>query len=237
MKNVELEMQISADLETAVLNGDLPRSIRWTRIASDTIDRLVSFISGEWLLSGLGLSNGGSVIVLRALFVALWVLLLVFPASLAIKDILNPARGWTFDAHRLAKYMTDHLTSVAIVFGSVYTALYARFAAQWRYLADVYNKIKEAEVKYSGQGDAALLRLAEWKAGFAEDAEELHLATKKIFAQVIRTWLAKTEVRDAFIRYAAGGEARYRNLMKAVLWAVRIDSEGSRHSHARSPDV
>ncbi len=144
--------------------------------------------------------------------------------GLAIKDVLDPARDWTFDLKRLGQYMAHHLTAVAVVFGSVYTALYASFAAQWRYLAEVYNKIKEAEVKYSTQSDAAQ-RIAEWKAGFAEDAEELHLATKKIFAQVIRTWLAKAEVKQAFVRYTAGGEDRYRNLMKNVLWAVRIDSE------------
>lgn len=233
MNDVKNKMQNAAELEVEVLQGDLPRSIRQTRKISDRIDCAVNIISGEWLLGALGLSNGGSVIVLRALFVALWALFLLCPMSLAVKDVLDPTRGWTFDANRLTQYMVHHLTSAAVVFGSVYTALYARFAAQWRYLADVYNKIKEAEVKYSNQENAAE-RIAEWKAGFAEDAEELHLATKKIFAQVIRTWLAKADVRDAFIKYTAGGEERYRNLMKSVLWAVRIDSEKPRSERAPS---
>lgn len=90
-------------------------------------------------------------------------------------------------------------------------------------------------MKYSTQTGAAE-RIAEWKAGFAEDAEELHLATKKIFAQVIRTWLDKAEVKDAFIRYTEGGEDRYRNLMKNVLWAVRVDSQNPRPRRAPSGD-
>ncbi|MFM0489083.1 hypothetical protein [Paraburkholderia graminis] len=209
-------------VEHELLHAGAPARVRASRRLSDGIDCIVNRISGEWLLSKRGLSNGGSVIVLRALFVSLLVLFIVEPASLAIKDILDPARAWTFDGRRLAHYLVTHLTTIAVVFGSVYTALYARFAAQWRYLADVYNKIKEAEVKYSTQQNAAD-RLAEWKAGFAEDAEELHLATKKIFAQVIRTWLADEKVKAAFIRYTTGGEERYRNLMSSVLWAVRAD--------------
>lgn len=209
-------------VEHELLQAGVPAGVRASRRLSDGIDCIVNRISGEWLLSKRGLSNGGSVIVLRALFVSLLVLFIVEPASLAIKDVLDPARAWTFDGRRLAHYLVTHLTTTAVVFGSVYTALYARFAAQWRYLADVYNKIKEAEVKYSTQANAAD-RLAEWKAGFAEDAEELHLATKKIFAQVIRTWLADEKVKAAFIRYTTGGEERYRNLMSSVLWAVRAD--------------
>ncbi|KVC70838.1 hypothetical protein [Burkholderia ubonensis] len=224
MNDAKVETPDASALEVEVLKEDVPYSVKRTRKISDTIDYAVSLISGEWLLSSVGLSNGGSVIVLRALFVALWVLLLVMPASLAVKDLLDTTRGGTFDGNRLIQYMAHHLTAAAVVFGSVYTALYARFAAQWRYLADVYNKIKEAEVKYSTQPDAAE-RLAEWKAGFAEDAEELHLATKKIFAQVIRTWLVRPEVKNAFVRYTEGGESRYQKLMKNVLWAVHIDAE------------
>jgi hypothetical protein len=134
-------------------------------------------------------------------------------------------RDWTKpDGHRLLDYWVHHFTWAAVVFGSVYTALYARFSAQWRYLADVYNKIKEAEVKYAASEEARLY-LAQWKAGFAEDAQELHLATKKIFAQVIRNWLQEPEVRKAFVQYTTGGQARYVELMKTVLWAVRADRD------------
>ncbi|MFL9858841.1 hypothetical protein PQR72_24435 [Paraburkholderia madseniana] len=232
---VSFEPKNLTAFETELLGDSVPSSLLRSRKLSDRIDYVVSGISGEWLLSKLGLSNGGSVIVLRAFFVAALVLFVVQPASLGIKDILDPTRGWAFDPRRLTSYMAHHFTSIAIVFGSVYTALYARFAAQWRYLADVYNKIKEAEVKYSTQ-EGANLRIAEWKAGFAEDAQELHLETKKIFAQVIRTWLADEIVKAAFVRYTTGGDERYRSLMRSVLWAVRVDDKSPHVAHHPSGD-
>jgi hypothetical protein len=175
--------------------GDPPRFVERARKISDRLDKTTNLISAEWLLSSLGLSNGGSVIVVRALFVALWVLIL---------------------------YPAHPLTPAAVVFGFVYTALYTRFAVQWRYLADVYNKIKEAEVKYSTQ-NVTEERFAEWKAGFAKDAEDLHLATKKMFAPVISTWLASADVRTEFLKYTAGDEHRYENLLQNaddVRWRI-----------------
>src|SRR5689334_5518883 len=126
MNDDKTKMPDAAALEAEVLKGEVPFSVKRTRKISDKIDYTVSLISGEWLLSSVGLSNGGSVIVLRALFVALWVLLLVIPASLAVKDLLDSTRGWTLDVYRLTQYMVHHFTAVAVVFGSVYTALYAR---------------------------------------------------------------------------------------------------------------
>ncbi|MFJ2991213.1 hypothetical protein [Pandoraea sp. NPDC087047] len=205
----------------------MPAGIRRTRKVSHAIDAVVNVISGEWLLSWAGLSNGGSVIILRALFVAAWVLFLIIPLSCGLKDMLDQTRGWSFDWPHLVEFVTNRMTLVAVVFGSVYTALYARFSAQWRYLADVYNKIKEAEVKYSSQEEAAG-KIAEWKAGFAEDAEELHLATKKIFAQVIKTWLADELVAIAFKKHTTGGSPRYENLLNKVSWAVHPDADNRR---------
>ncbi len=57
-------------VEVEALKGDVPPLVKRTRRISDRIDYTVSLISGEWLLSSLRLSNGGSVIVLRAIFVA-----------------------------------------------------------------------------------------------------------------------------------------------------------------------
>jgi hypothetical protein len=219
------EPKMDTEIEAELLRASVPPEVLKSRKISDRVDQIVNCLSGEWLFSRLRLSNGGSVILLRAFFVSVWVFLIVLPVSLGVKDILDPSRDWTKpDFHRLAEYLVHHFTWSAVVFGSVYTALYARFAAQWRYLADVYNKIKEAEVKYSTQIESQP-HIAEWKAGFAEDAQELHLATKKIFAQVIRNWLQDPTVKKAFIAYTTGGEDRYAELMKSVLWAVKADKE------------
>lgn len=63
------------------------------------------------------------------------------------------------------------------VFTATYAALYARFSAQWSYLAGVYNQMMatQSEIEPSGKQPNALEEIQLWKAGFAEDAEDLHL--------------------------------------------------------------
>jgi hypothetical protein len=98
------------------------------------------------------------------------------------------------------------------LFAAVYAGLYARFSSQWSYLANVYNQIKAAESR--GGCDAS--RLAEWKAGFIEDAQDLHLALKPLFASVIRAWGSEAEVKGSFETYAPGGALRLAKLMSRV---------------------
>lgn len=99
---------------------------------------------------------------------------------------------------------------------AIYTALYARFASQWAYLANLFNQIKASEIKKVDNPS----ELTAWKAGFIEDCEDLHLATKPMFATLIHVWLTDEkygkDVIDAFIKYAPGGKTRYLNLLKRV---------------------
>jgi hypothetical protein len=60
------------------------------------------------------------------------------------------------------------------------TPPYARFSSQWSYLAGVYNQIKAAECRTGFQETV----LAQWKAGFIEDAADLHLLRKAMFASI-----------------------------------------------------
>ena len=76
----------------------------------------------------------------------------------------------------------------------MYAALYSRFASQWTYLAGVYNQIKMAE----SRTDRDPRKIAEWKAGFIVDAEELHLVRKPLFAEVVRAWRKDAAVEDAY---------------------------------------
>jgi hypothetical protein len=59
-----------------------------------------------------------------------------------------------------------------------------------------------------------------WQAGFIEDAEELHLATKPMFANVIVSMLEKPGVKEWFIKGAPGGEKRMALLEARVRLAV-----------------
>ncbi|HEX2451656.1 MAG TPA: hypothetical protein VHJ69_10965 [Gemmatimonadales bacterium] len=103
------------------------------------------------------------------------------------------------------------------ILAAVYAALYARFAAQWTHLAGLYNQIKAAEVR-AAESDTEKTKqaLANWKAGFIEDADALHLATKPMFAVIIRHWLAEEVVRSEYLAYGLYGQQRLPQLEKDI---------------------
>lgn len=114
---------------------------------------------------------------------------------------------------------------IGTLFGAAYAALYARFASQWGYLADVYNQIKAAEARASQDDTSAAKIIAEWKAGFIEDAEHLHLATKSQFASIIIAWSKQTGVKEAYEAHTIGGDARFSALMGKVIRAQAMNAE------------
>lgn len=164
-----------------------------------------SFLSGEWYLADGYVPNGGSAVVVRSAWVTSWVMLTV----LTVWNILKPCEVCTFQREILAKDLIALAPWTGAVFGGVYLAFYARFAAQWTYLANLYNQIKQAEVL--GVQDANAL--AQWKAGFIEDALELHLASKSNIAGVIRAWSLSNEVRECFLKYTPNGEVRWSHVL------------------------
>jgi hypothetical protein len=94
-------------------------------------------------------------------------------------------------------------------------------ASQWSYLAGVYNTIVKAildrEDKYkddcrSDSFPCESETLAFWIASFIEDAEDLHLATKRAFAPAIRAWLDVPKVAEAFDSAAPGAKDRRQHL-------------------------
>ena len=117
---------------------------------------------------------------------------------------------------------TNTLPWFGAIFAAVYAALYTRFSSQWTYLAGLYNQIKAAEVQVAVSAntdstkDVAAKVLTSWKAGFIEDAEELHLALKPMFAEVIRTWSEDEKVQSEFAKYAPGGEEGLKELLSDI---------------------
>jgi hypothetical protein len=138
--------------------------------------------------------------------------LVVYLVLLIGRNLLDPSRTWTFSMHELRVQILGTAQVFGALFAAVYAGLYARFSSQWSYLANVYNQIKAAESR--GGCDAS--RLAEWKAGFIEDAQDLHLALKPLFASVIRAWGSEAEVKGSFETYAPGGALRLAKLMSRV---------------------
>lgn len=99
-----------------------------------------------------------------------------------------------------------------VVYGAVYVALYARFTSQWTYMANLYNQIKQAEITV--QEPLGKKILAQWKAGYIEDAYTTHMATKPMVAGVIHAWYLDPDVKDAFINHT-------KNHHEIVGWLTR----------------
>ena len=175
--------------------------------------KLVTFLSFEWILTRFRRPNGGDIILLRALLIAL----LVYMSAIGVKNLLDPESGLSYDGEELRKQIGASLHWFGALVGSIYAALYTRFASQWIYLANLYNKIKETEAKYDDTVSKDVI--SSWKAGFLEDAEDLHLAKKQLFVSVINVWGKDSKVKKAFIDNSPGGKARFDLLMKEVVEA------------------
>lgn len=176
-------------------SGGLSRLDRLIQIA----DRFVWVASGEWLLTRPNGRNGGTVVFLRALQVAI----LVNSVALLLKNVLDPSRiWWTFSLTEFRKQLSNSGPTFGAIFAAAYVTFYTRFASQWSYLAGVYNQIKGAEARRG----VSRTRIAQWKAGFIEDAYDLHLLRKKMFASIAHAWLSRKEVRDCFCTYTPNGD-------------------------------
>jgi hypothetical protein len=146
----------------------------------------VDFAAAEWVLTRCEVPNGGSVVLFRAVWVTSWAAIFLLPGS----NVVFPGMG-----------ITPILPLIGVVFGTVYASFYTRYASQWTYLANIYHRIKETESRARDRDEP---KLAEWKAGFIEDVEELHLVAKPLFASVILYWLQEPAVRNAYEQTTLG---------------------------------
>ena len=93
----------------------------------------VHFFSGEFVLDYM--HNGGSSVVLRALFSGTFISIFVIIAHYVVYvDVVHPFEiikhnGWQFCG----------------IYAAAYAAFYARFVSQWTYLSNLYNQIKNSE--------------------------------------------------------------------------------------------
>jgi len=177
--------------------------------------QLFSLLTGEFLLKGACRQpNGGSVILTRSTMSAC----IVYLFALAVREFVRPGNSWTFSSEAINTAIFETLPWFGVIFAAIYAALYTRFSDQWTYLAGLYNQIKqtEAELASTTPTPEAEIVMTEWKAGFIEDAEELHLATKPLFAEVIRLWAADEKVRNEFEKSVPRGKQRLQNLLPLV---------------------
>ena len=179
------------------------------------ITRCFDFLAGEWML-GIFKSNGGTVVALRALWTtAIFSVIAVIQVSAFDPERIGPA---TVDGTLEVLWAVS--SAVAIFLGASYVALYARFVAQWGYLAGLYNMIKQTEA--TAGSDKKII--AEWKAGYLEDAENLHLAAKNNLAPVLYAWVKDPSVIRAYIKNTPGGANRLRRLRRLACRAYEQEA-------------
>jgi hypothetical protein len=169
------------------------------------IATFLEFASGEYILTRLNQSNGGTVVFLRALQISL----LTYFAGIGVMNWLDPMRTPVFSGTEFRLQVIDNAKWLGALFGGSYAALYARFSSQWAYLANVYNQMKSAQARR----DCDPIVLAEWRAGFIEDCAELHLVRKPMFASIVAGILSDDApgvetVRTIFDKHTPGGRAR-----------------------------
>ena len=172
---------------------------------------VVSLFSCEWLITKTKHPNGGEIVFLRALLIALVVYLL----TVAAKHGLDPQRTRSPDLAEFRAELAASLPIFGAIFAFVYFALYARFASQWTYLSNLYNKIKETEARTAESDDAKRI-IAHWKADFLEDAADLHLATKRVFAPLVAEWAKDPTVREGFLNHMSRTDKMFNDLVRDV---------------------
>jgi hypothetical protein len=176
--------------------------------------KLLEISSAEWLLTKCDLPNGGEVILLRSV----WISVAVYFTVMSLSNVLDPGRTWTFNIREIQIQFLATLPRLGAIFAVTYAALYARFASQWTYIANVYNQIKATECRNDSSNNQPAL--AEWKAGFIEDARALHLAYKSMFASVILSWTAKPDIKRHCVESFPDGEIGFSKFIDRIKGAI-----------------
>ena len=174
---------------------------------------VLEWASGEFLLTRYRCANGGTVVFVRSALIAL----LFFSLLLVLLNAMDPARSGPPSLLEFQRQLIQYGAWIGPLFGSAYAALYARFSSQWSYLAGVYNQLKAAQAKDGSDSNA----IAEWRAGFVEDCDDLHLLEKEMFASIVHGLIVGdaphvTTVCAAFDQYTPGGQARREQIAKRV---------------------
>lgn len=172
------------------------------------------FLWGEWWF-WRGRPNGGTVIFWRAVQISL----IVYLPTLWLHSFLSaecPPCHYTRIA--LEHAVDTTLPWLAATFGAVWAGLYARFASQWTYLAGEYNEIRRALATRPDPTPENERQSQMWRAGFIEDALDLHLATKPMFTPFIKRILDDAEHQQVrnYLDQAVDGKERREWLQKQL---------------------
>ena len=180
---------------------------------------VLSALDGEFILRWI--PNGGGVVVARSI----WIGCVAFLCYIAVLERLAVGSSWHFSSEHLRAQVVANLSVGGAILAGAYAALYARFSSQWLYLAGLYNQIMAVQVQPSSATDEVHERmLAFWKAGFIEDAEAVHLATKPMYAAVIASMLRNERVRKAYVASTVAGEAGLKKLESRITEVLGVET-------------
>ena len=186
------------------------------------LNAILNVITGEIFFFRGRIANGLLVILCRTLWI-----------SVIILFLFAILRGLCYHSDSCIEFLIGckemflkHKYWYGALVGSVYASLYSRFSSQWLYLSNLYNNIKRTE---SG-GAVTLTALNEWKAGFIEDAQLLHLAMKGSFVSVVKEWGEIPEVKQNYSDHTPGGLIGFEILMARVNAEFRTIDENIKKS-------
>ena len=112
----------------------------------------------------------------------------------------------------MVKQIVRSLNVFGAVYAGIYIALYSSFSSQWSYLSNLYNQIKVVEATEGSNRSV----IDEMKAAFIEDAIELHLSRKPMFAMIIKFWAREDAVKKLIVERMNNGAATYADLMQDI---------------------
>ena len=138
-------------------------------VCAFAMDKIIDVVSGEVVLAFR--PNGGTAVLLRSL----WVTLLLYALAIAAKSYCADGATLAFSRDQLRHEVGETLPWLGAIFAGAYAAFYSRFAAQWGYLAGLYNQIMAACATLPSAQLTNNTVLLMWKAALIEDAQDLHL--------------------------------------------------------------
>lgn len=203
--------------------------VRASRIGA-VVQWLVRALSGEWMLSWKPhTANGGTVVAARTIWLSFW----LYGTAFLFRTRFAEGKSAILDFRQGLADFVDTLPWLATIFGATYIAFYTRFASQWSYVAALYNQLLATETGLKDPSERQLEALAAWKAGFIEDAEELHLAAKPMFLIAVVQWGEDHRVAEKFAQNTVGGRDRLRDLLARLRLIRRTASTKSRAFQAK----
>ena len=187
--------------------------------AAKYVNDAISGLSAEYVLRYL--ANGGTAVMIRTIIISAE----IYIPAIAICSWTRDDATLAFSSAQAIKEVHESFPWLGAIAAAVYAALYSRFAAQWSYLAGLYNQIMTACVssEIMDKDHLESESMIFWQAAFIEDAEDLHLATKGQFAPALHQMLSDPRIRKAYIVNTENGAMRLRDLEDKLISMLGVE--------------